>query len=150
MNLISSPLIFVVEDDPMYLRIIEKKLHDFKNLKLFLSGEECIDNLHLKPDIVILDYDLGTIKGDDVLKEIKSVNRKTKVVFLTKKKEFSLANKVVNLGADGYIVKNTKSFEKIQRVINIFTKFYRLKAIKKILTILLIIALIIIGLFLLI
>jgi DNA-binding response OmpR family regulator len=59
-----------------------------------------------KPPIVLLDIRLGWGKnGIDVLKEIKTLQPKTKVIMMTGVKEEEIMNKALELGADDYITK---------------------------------------------
>ena len=74
MQSIKNSLIFVVEDNIMFLRLIKFQLQNkgYINIKSFTSGTECINNIKQNPDIVILDYSLGDMTGLDVLKKINN------------------------------------------------------------------------------
>jgi len=52
------PLIFIVEDNTVYNKLIANhlRLHKFSRTVSFHSGEECLKNLDQKPDIIIQDY----------------------------------------------------------------------------------------------
>ena len=65
--------IFIVEDNQLYLNVIERYLLDLgcENIHKFTSGEACIDNLFLKPEIIFLDYYMENLNGLEVLYKIK-------------------------------------------------------------------------------
>lgn len=81
----SKPLIFLVDDDPIFRKVTKKllSLHGYNNVSDFENGEECVKNLSQKPSLIILDFRLETLNGLDVLKFIKSKQPRAKVVFFS-------------------------------------------------------------------
>ena len=57
--------VFIVEDNAMYSMFVQLKLDEmfYYTTHFFSSAEEAIVNMHLKPDIIILDYLLVGIIG---------------------------------------------------------------------------------------
>ncbi len=58
------------------------------SIKSFLSGEECLQNIHLNPDLVVLDYILNTsdkqaMDGLETLIKLKEKNRDLPVIILS-------------------------------------------------------------------
>ncbi|HSH66475.1 MAG TPA: response regulator, partial [Bacteroidia bacterium] len=53
--------IFLVDDDQMYLKALENEFKKNENFEIitYTTGEECLKNLHLNPDVIILDYFLN-------------------------------------------------------------------------------------------
>jgi DNA-binding response OmpR family regulator len=107
----NQPLIFVVDDDAMILKIIGAELKSMHlEAMLFSYGEECLSELHLKPDLIILDYIF--IKGDEpvqsgleILHEIRKVNVNVPVVILSGQESGSTVLDLIKLGIEDYIVK---------------------------------------------
>jgi DNA-binding response OmpR family regulator len=85
----SKSLIYIIEDDKALGMILKKVLtvNGYENIEVFSDGRHCIDELHKKPALIILDFSLETMNGLDVLKIIKSKRPKSKVVIFS-----SLAN----------------------------------------------------------
>lgn len=56
-----NKVIFFVDDDKMMLDLMEYtfKCREGFDVRSFYSGEECVQNLHLNPDVIVLDYYLG-------------------------------------------------------------------------------------------
>lgn len=105
----SKALIYVVDDDPIYGATIKKILsvQKFENVELYKSGEECLEALHKKPSLIILDFSLETLNGLDVLRMVKDKMPKAKVVFLTSLNEDPvLQEKCKEEGALGFFQKD--------------------------------------------
>ena len=107
--------IFVVEDDPMYNRMVKyiMELNPDHEVYTFKTGKECIDNLHLKPSIISLDYTLPDMTGADVLHKIKSFNKDITVIILSGQQDIATAVKLLKEGAYDYITKDSETKERI-------------------------------------
>ncbi len=111
-----SPInVFIVEDDPIYLRLVKYvfELNPDYNIKIFTTGQECIDNLHLKPSIISLDFNLPDMKGDLVLEQIKNYNKDIGVIILSGQKDIEVAVQLMKNGAYDYIVKNEETKDRL-------------------------------------
>jgi len=120
-NIIS---IFLVDDDLSYLYPLGFYLQRNTDHVIFCysSGEECINNLHKGPDIVILDINLTTdntnaMNGIDVLKKIKSSRPRTKVIMLSGRDTAGGVAESMRLGAYMYIVKDIEAITKLKSII---------------------------------
>ncbi len=124
MSEITNPKIFIVEDNPTYLNLLNLSLHEnnYDDTEMYSSGEECLSNLHKDPDIVILDYQLGGMNGLDVLNTIKKVNPKIQVIFLSAQETLEVAIKSLKLKAYDYIIKDEHAFDKLFELIAKITR----------------------------
>jgi len=117
--------IFIVEDDKFYANVIRHALEskNYLNIKVFSTGEECLENLHLNPDVILLDYRLGEdlLDGMDVLKAIRKTNTDTQVVFLTAVDKLEVATNTIKAGAYDYVVKSEAAIERIRNIIRRIT-----------------------------
>jgi DNA-binding NtrC family response regulator len=115
-----NPLIFVVEDNSIYNKLIVNQLHAHKLIRTesFLSGEECLQNTEMKPDIIIQDYLLGGINGIDVLKATKKKYPDIEFIFLSGQSDIEVAVNSIKLGARDYIVKDQYALRKLTDKIN--------------------------------
>ena len=108
-----NKLIFFVDDDKMMLDLMEYtfKCREGFEVKSFYSGEECLDNLHLNPNVIVLDYYLGegeskAISGLETLKKINAINKDIPVIILSREKNKSLINEFILFGAKKYVIKD--------------------------------------------
>lgn len=103
----SKLLIFIVEDNEMYSTMLDyilskENTHQFIR---FSSGEKCMENIYLNPDVVILDYGLPGMDGLETLFNIKKYSANIPVIILTGNKNLSVAKKLLDSGAFDYIYK---------------------------------------------
>ena len=112
--------IFIVEDDRFFGNIVKEVLSDsnYRVVKLFSSGEECIEHIHECPDIVILDHHLGKMDGIDVLRKIKGVNPNIQVIFLSAQEKLNVAIKSLKYGAYDYLEKNTSNLHRLVHLVH--------------------------------
>jgi DNA-binding NtrC family response regulator len=71
----------------------------------FSKGEECIDNLQLEPDMIILDHVLPGISGLETLKKIKKVRPAVPVIVLTGHYDVESAREFLKEGVYDYLLK---------------------------------------------
>lgn len=84
------------------------------------DGDECLEKLNsVKPDILLLDINMPKKNGIEVLEEIKNNNMNVKVLILTVHNEVEYLLKAVDIGVDGYILKDTESNELKKAIISI-------------------------------
>jgi len=108
----ANKLVFFVDDDKMILNLLE---YTFKSrqgieVKTFFSGEECLQNMHLKPDLIILDHlfptNKGQMSGMETLKKLKEADKKVTVIVLSAQQDEKLIPEFLKNGAKKYISKD--------------------------------------------
>ena len=108
----TDKLIFFVDDELMFINLLEYtfKCRNGYNIKTFSSGEACIEQLHMRPDLVVVDFFLyggeSQMTGLDVVKKVKEVLPDTLLVFLTGNEDDTIINEAKALGVERYILKN--------------------------------------------
>jgi len=110
---VNNKLIFFVDDDKMMLDLMEYtfKCREGFEVRSFYSGEECLENLDLKPSLIVLDYYLGeseseTISGLETLKLINAMKKNIPVIILSREKNKNLINEFIQYGAKKYVIKD--------------------------------------------
>lgn len=105
-------LVFFVDDDKMILNLLE---YTFKSragiqVKTFFSGEECLENMHLKPDLVVLDHlfpeDTGQLSGLEVIKKMRESDKDVSIIVLSSQQDEELIPEFLKVGAKQYISKD--------------------------------------------
>lgn len=111
----TDPLIFIVEDNPVYNKLVVNYLNSkkFNRIESFLSGEECLKKIHMKPDIIIQDYLLEGMNGIEVLKATKKLQPQTEFIFLSGQDSVDVAINTMKHGAYDYIVKDQMALKKM-------------------------------------
>lgn len=100
--------IFLVEDDAWFGESLKYHLSlnpDYQ-VALFKTANECLNNLHLKPDIIGIDFGLPDLSGDLLLKKILDVNKNIPVIVISGQEDISVAVNFLKSGARDYIIKD--------------------------------------------
>lgn len=110
-----NPLIFVVEDNQMYNKLVVSylKTNKFSNIESYHTGEDAINNLDKNPDIVIQDYLLDGMTGIEVLIKAKKTNPNVEFIFLSGQDSIDVAINSMKYGAYDYIVKDQMALQKM-------------------------------------
>ncbi len=76
------------------------------------NGVECLKKLsECNPEVLLLDINMPEKNGIEVLKQMKADDSKIKVLILTVHNEMDYLMKAVDIGVDGYILKDSESAE---------------------------------------
>lgn len=114
--------VFIVDDDPVYVKMLEHyitKEITGAEVRVFLTGEACIHEMHKRPDVVILDYFLNSEfpdawNGIKVLKKISWSYPYTNVIMLSSHDSADVAMDSYKRGAYEYVIKDEKAFPRIR------------------------------------
>lgn len=106
----------MLADDHVMLREGIKQLLEFDGsieiVQEASDGEECLEKLKsAKPQVLLLDINMPKKDGIAVLNEIKNMNLDVKVLILTVHNEIEYLLKAVDVGVNGYILKDSESAE---------------------------------------
>jgi len=121
-------LVFLVEDDKFYLELLENYFSEKKNIKTlrFLTGEDCVNSLHLNPDLVILDYlldkhNINALDGKLVYKKIKEACPNSKIVVVSAQQSAEVVFSLVKEGVRNYVMKDKETFEQLDQLLEEYT-----------------------------
>ena len=120
----STPIIFIIDENRFYAKLIQQYLNvaDYYEILLFNNPEACIEYLDINPDIIIAEYQYisSQRQGLKLLKTVKTNNPETRLIFLTADKDVETAIKAIRAGATDYIIKSKYApFKLIHKVNNI-------------------------------
>lgn len=106
----------MIADDHALMREGIKQLLEFDGTIEVVEeagdGVECLKKLRtLVPDVLLLDINMPYKNGIEVLEEIHEKNINVKVLILTVHNEVEYLLKAVEIGVDGYLLKDSESSE---------------------------------------
>ena len=106
-----NQLIFIIEESVIYKDLIVGHLQSnkYSNIKVFKTAEESTNELHLNPDIIILDYSSEGMSGLEFMKKVKTTRPGINFIFLSGQNDVEVAVTIMKLGAADYVVKNDKA-----------------------------------------
>ena len=116
--------IFVVEDDPLFAKMIMRVLEKNDNAEstLFTSAKDFLEHLHSNPDIITLDYNLPDGDGLQLLKEIKKFNEDILTILLSGQERAEVVVEAYKSGADSYILKDENALIELENSIRTLSK----------------------------
>lgn len=100
--------VMVVDDSPLFLRTVKTMLEDFYEVSLANSGEKALEQIpKKKPDIILLDYEMGGMSGKDTFEAILADKemRNIPVIFLTSVSKKERVFDVLEKKPAGYVLK---------------------------------------------
>ena len=134
MKTIKKVKIFLVDDDALYLKVLE---NDFKNsydfyIETYSTGEECIANIGNEPDIIVLDYyldgiDKTAMNGMATLDRIKIEYPKLPVIMLSSQDSIEVAVDCMHHKAADYVVKSETAFVRLQKIVTNILKYNKIE-----------------------
>ena len=114
----------MLADDHVLMREGIRQLLEFDGMIEVIEeandGIECLEKLEKsKPDVILLDINMPKKNGIEVLKEIRIKNLPVKVLILTVHNEVEYLIKAVDIGVDGYILKDSESAELKRAIVSV-------------------------------
>ena len=114
----------MLADDHVLMREGIRQLLEFDGMIEVIEeandGIECLEKLEKsKPDVILLDINMPKKNGIEVLKEIRMKNLPIKVLILTVHNEVEYLLKAVDIGVDGYILKDSESAELKRAIVSV-------------------------------
>jgi len=128
-----NPLIFVVEDNQVYNRLIVSflKTNKLTNVESFLTGEDALEAMVKQPAVVIQDYLLEGMNGIEVLKKAKKIVPTVEFIFLSGQDNIDVAINTMKYGAYDYVVKDQMALKKMVNKIHKIQSYKQLEVSRK-------------------
>lgn len=103
--------IYITDDHSMFRKGIVSILEKKENIEVIGEAEAPLQMLASpllkQANLLILDLSLGELSGLDYIEKIRNKNPNIKILVLSMHNKPVLIKKAVNLGADGYVVKQS-------------------------------------------
>jgi two-component system, OmpR family, response regulator len=117
-------LIFMVDDDKVILNLLEYVFQSKNgyNIKTFISGEDCLDNMNLNPDLVVLDYILNEkdkthMNGLETLKKLLKKDKNLPVIILSGQTDDHIGQLMLKSGARQVLRKDDFFVDRLEKYI---------------------------------
>lgn len=124
MSKVKDKIEIIIADDHMMIREGLKQLLELDGTMKVIAeandGEECLNLLNKKihPDILLLDINMPKKNGIEVLEYIKQNKIPVEVLILTVHNEVEYLLKAVDIGIDGYLLKDS-SYDELKEAIDV-------------------------------
>ena len=110
----NEPIKVAIADDHVLFRAgVKSALSVHKDIKMIAEADNGMQLLtvlkHVQPDVILLDIQMPIMDGINTLPEIKKMYPEIKVIMLTMHNDHSMISKLMELGANSYLTKNSDS-----------------------------------------
>ena len=126
----ASTTLYIVDDHQLLIDGIKSMVADKLNWEVIgyaNDGAEAVKNIPiLKPDIILMDLDMPIMNGMLATEKLLKLNAAFKIIIITLHHEKSILEKLIKLGASGYMLKDTPKEEFIRglEMVQSGNKFY--------------------------
>jgi CheY-like chemotaxis protein len=112
--------VFIVDDNSMFARLLQLHLTNAGRfeVQVFPSGEKSLAHLYLKPQLLLLDYQLGgenALNGMQVLRVLRECPWKPGVIFMSNQQDKE--QELLESGVLAFISKDKDAFAKLDAVL---------------------------------
>jgi hypothetical protein len=126
----SKPIKVAIADDHVLFRAgVKTALSIKKDVELIAEADNGMQLLHLlkhiEPDVILLDIQMPIMDGIQTLPEIRKIRPEAKVIILSMHNDHSMISKLMEIGANSYLTKNSDSETIYQAIVTCFEQeFY--------------------------
>lgn len=103
--------IILADDHPIVRKGLREVIEEDKRLCVVAeanNGQEALDAIvKFNPQVTILDVDMPLMNGFDAAREIREKKLPTEIIFLTMHRDEDLFNEAIDLGAKGFVLKDS-------------------------------------------
>ncbi|HZS45859.1 MAG TPA: response regulator transcription factor [Blastocatellia bacterium] len=112
--------IVIADDHPVFRHGLRQIIESDRHLKIVAEaddGEVALLQIQThKPDVVVLDLDMPKMDGFDVVRALKEQGVQVKIIYLSMHKKEFMFNAAMDLGVDGYILKDSAIIEIVSSI----------------------------------
>lgn len=116
--------VMIVEDHKMVREGLVKLIEFDEEIQVVEeaeNGRDCIENFRkAKPDLILLDMNMPDMDGIETLKILNNRKNRPKVLVLTVHNEIEYLIKVLDMGVEGYILKDSGARELIRAIRSVY------------------------------
>ena len=103
----------IADDHVLFRTGVKTALSMKKDIRMIAEADNGMQLLnllkHMTPDVILLDIQMPIMDGINTLPEIKKLYPEVKVIMLTMHNDHSMISKLMELGANAYLTKNSDS-----------------------------------------
>src|SRR6478752_1476896 len=105
--------VIIADDHALFRAGVKTALSVKKDVELIAEADNGMQLLnllrHIEPDIILLDIQMPIMDGIQTLPEIRKLRPEAKVIMLSMHNDHSMISKLMEIGANSYLTKNSDS-----------------------------------------
>ncbi|MBS1795846.1 MAG: response regulator transcription factor [Acidobacteria bacterium] len=110
--------IIIADDHPIVRKGLRETIEEERGLVVLAevdNGREAVEAIErLAPRVAILDVDMPSVNGFEAARAIRAKKLATEIVFLTMHRDEDLFNEAIDLGARGFVLKDSALTEIVE------------------------------------
>ena len=118
--------VIITDDHTVFRTGVKTSLANYRDVEVIGEAENGMQLLKLlrllEPDIILLDIQMPLMDGITALPEIKKILPATKVIMLTMNDDTGMISKLMEIGANSYLTKNSDSETIYEAIRTVYTK----------------------------
>jgi DNA-binding NarL/FixJ family response regulator len=103
----------IADDHALFRAGVKTALSAKKDIELIAEADNGMQLIHLlrhiEPDVILLDIQMPIMDGIQTLPEIRKIRPEAKVIILSMHNDHSMISKLMEIGANSYLTKNSDS-----------------------------------------
>ena len=105
--------VLITDDHALFRAGVKTSLSHYNDIEFIGEAENGMQLLNLvkflKPDVILLDIQMPIMDGIATLPEVKKILPNARIIMLTMNDDVSMISKLMELGANSYLTKNSDS-----------------------------------------
>lgn len=120
--------VLITDDHALFRAGVKTSLAHYKDIEFIGEAENGMQLLNLvkflEPDVILLDIQMPIMDGIATLPEVKKILPNAKIVMLTMNDDVSMISKLMEIGANSYLTKNSDSETIYEAIVTVHSKEY--------------------------
>ncbi len=120
--------VLITDDHALFRTGVKTALSHYRDIEFIGEAENGMQLLNLvkflQPDVILLDIQMPIMDGIAALPEIRKILPDTKIVMLTMNDDISMISKLMEIGANSYLTKNSDSETIYEAIKTVHVKEY--------------------------
>lgn len=120
--------VLITDDHALFRTGVKAALSHYPDIEFIGEAENGMQLLNLvkflQPDVILLDIQMPIMDGIATLPEVKKVLPDAKIIMLTMNDDVSMISKLMEIGANSYLTKNSDSETIYEAIKTVYTKEY--------------------------
>lgn len=123
---ISKIKVLITDDHALFRAGVKASLSHYPDIEFIGEAENGMQLLNLvkflQPDVVLLDIQMPIMDGIATLPEVKKILPDARIIMLTMNDDVSMISKLMEIGANSYLTKNSDSETIYEAIKTVYTK----------------------------
>jgi DNA-binding NarL/FixJ family response regulator len=120
--------VLITDDHALFRAGVKASLSHYTDIEFIGEAENGMQLLNLlkflQPDVILLDIQMPIMDGIATLPEVKKILPNTRIVMLTMNDDVSMISKLMEIGANSYLTKDSDSETIYEAIKTVYSKEY--------------------------